>query len=529
MSRFSSYPATVIHRVIPGQGEDRRQPIWQRKGEGTTRMEKFDLFKDLAERTGGDVYLGVVGPVRTGKSTFIKRFMERMILPAIDDPNERERAVDSLPQSGTGRTIMTTEPKFIPDDGVEIDLNDAISFRARLVDCVGYTVPGALGYNEEEGQRMVTTPWSDEAMPFEEAAEMGTRKVITDHSTIGLVVTTDGSFGDLPRGSYVDAEERVVGELKELGKPFVVVLNSANPYGEETITIADQLAEQYDVPVLPVNCLELRQDDIVHLLEQVLYEFPVTEIAFNLEDWVESLPVNHWLRKTMDLAMEEARAGIQRLRDVEPAVQAIAEYDYAENVRLEHMNLGTGAAQIYIGSQDALYYRVLGELSDRHVATRGDIMKLWREYVVSKSEWDKVEDAIREVRTTGYGMVAPTLAELNLEEPEPIRRGAQFGVKLKATAPSIHMIRADIETEITPIIGTERQADELVQYLMEQFEDDPKRLWETNLFGKSLHDLVRESIQSKLFKMPENAQEKLQETLQRIINEGSGGLICIII
>ncbi|PSR21720.1 MAG: stage IV sporulation protein A [Sulfobacillus acidophilus] len=492
-------------------------------------MEKFDLFKDLAERTGGDVYIGVVGPVRTGKSTLIKRFMERMILPAIDDPNERERAVDSLPQSGTGRTIMTTEPKFIPDDGVEIALNDAISFRARLVDCVGYAVDGALGYLEEDGARMVNTPWSDEQMPFEEAAEIGTRKVIQDHSTIGVVVTTDGSFGELAREAYVDAEHRVIAELKELQKPFVVVLNSSRPYADETINLADQMSGEYDVPVIPVNCLELRQDDITQILEHVLYEFPVSAIEFQLVDWVDALPVSHWLRKAMDQATEEARAAITRLRDVKGQIDKLMSYEDMDNVRLVHMDLGTGQAEIALGARDELYYRVLAELADRHVGGRGDVVKLWREYVVAKQEWDKVEEAVQEVRAAGYGMVAPTLDELDLQEPEPIRKGSQFGVRLKATAPSIHMIRADIETEITPIIGTERQADELVQYLMEQFEDDPKRLWETNLFGKSLHDLVRESIQSKLFRMPDNAQEKLQETLTRIINEGSGGLICIII
>lgn len=492
-------------------------------------MEKFDLFKDLAERTGGDVYIGVVGPVRTGKSTLIKRFMERLVLPAIMDPNDRERAIDSLPQSGTGRTIMTTEPKFIPDDGVDIQLNDTIALRVRLVDCVGYAVAGALGYLENDGARMVMTPWSDEAMPFEQAAEIGTKKVIQDHSTIGLVVTTDGSFGDLPRDAYRESEERVVRELRELAKPFVVVLNSAHPYTEETVGLAQELAEAYDVPVVPLNCLDLRQTDLANVLEQVLYEFPVADVKFTLADWVEALPATHWLKRQFDLAAEEARADIVRLRDVETALRTLMSLEYTAEVRLAHMDLGTGTAEVYVGAPDPLFYRVLGELADRHVAARGDIVKLWREYVAAKAEWDKVEDAVQEVRATGYGMVAPTLAELNLAEPEPIRRGAQFGVRLKATAPSIHMIRADIETEITPIIGTERQADELVQYLMEQFEDDPKRLWETNLFGKSLHDLVRESIQSKLFKMPENAQTKLQETLQRIINEGSGGLICIII
>jgi stage IV sporulation protein A len=492
-------------------------------------MEKFDLFKDLAERTGGDVYIGVVGPVRTGKSTFIKRFMERMVLPVIDDPNERERAIDSLPQSGTGKTVMTTEPKFIPDDGVEIHLNEAISFRARLVDCVGYSVPGALGYTEADDTRMVRTPWSDEEMPFEEAAEIGTRKVIADHSTIGLVVTTDGSFGEIPRDAYVQAEEQVITELRELGKPFVMVLNSVNPYDEVTMMLATDLAERYDVPVIPVNCLELRQEDLVNILEQVLYEFPVSSVEFHLVDWVEALHPQHWLRAKFDEATSEVVSQVTRLRDIDNAIQALAANEYVSDVHLEKMELGTGLAEIWLNAPGDLFYRALAEMADRHVGGQGDIVRLWREYVDAKREWDRVEEAVEEVRASGYGMVPPQLTDLQLEEPEPIRRGAQFGVRLKASAPSIHMIRADIETEITPIIGTERQAEELIQYLMEQFEDDPKRLWETNLFGKSLHDLVREGIQSKLFKMPENAQEKLQETLQRIINEGSGGLICIII
>ncbi|MCL8208689.1 MAG: stage IV sporulation protein A [Actinomycetia bacterium] len=492
-------------------------------------MEKFDLFQDLAERTGGDIYIGVVGPVRTGKSTFIKRFMERMVLPAITDPNDRERAIDSLPQSGTGRTIMTTEPKFVPDDGVEVVLNDAVTFRARLVDSVGYTVAGALGYEENAAPRMVLTPWSEAPMPFEEAAEIGTRKVIAEHSTIGLVITTDGSFGELPREAYVPAEERVVAELKELGKPFAVVLNSAHPYAEDTILLSQELTERYDVPVVPTNCLELRQDDIVHILEQVLYEFPVTELTVTPTGWPEALPAGHWLLRQLDEVIARVRAGVHRLRDIEGALAELKAQDFTDQVRLVSMALGTGEAAISVGVRPELFFRVLGEMADRHVASETDVLKLWQEFVRAKAEWDKVEEAVRDVRATGYGMVAPTLDELNLAEPELIRRGNQFGVRLRARAPSIHMIRADIETEITPIIGTERQADELVQYLLDQFEDDPQKLWATNLFGKSLNDLVREGIQSKLFKMPENAQEKLQETLQRIINEGSGGLICIII
>ncbi|MCL6563520.1 MAG: stage IV sporulation protein A [Firmicutes bacterium] len=492
-------------------------------------MEKFDLLKDLAERTGGDIYIGVVGPVRTGKSTFIKRFMERMVLPAIADPNERERAIDSLPQSGTGRTVMTTEPKFIPDDGVEIQLGDAISFRARLVDCVGYAVPGALGFEEDEAARMVMTPWSEEPMSFEMAAEMGTRKVIEEHSTIGVVVTADGSFGELGRDAYVEAEERVVEELKALGKPFVVVLNSARPHDEDTLALAQDLTARYDVPVLPLNCLELRSDELTRLLEVVLYEFPVAEIRFQVADWVEALPDTHWLKQKFQESMQAVRSTVRRLRDVDTALAQLADLDYVENPRLVSMALGQGVAEVAWEAPESLFYRSLGEMADRHVATRGDIVRLWREYVVAKREWERVEEAVREVRAHGYGMVPPSLNDLELAEPEPIRRGPQFGVRLKATAPSIHMIRADIETEITPIIGTERQAEELVQYLMEQFEDDPRRLWETNIFGKSLHELVREGIQSKLFKMPEDAQEKLQETLQRIINEGSGGLICILL
>jgi len=492
-------------------------------------MEKFDLFKDLAERTGGDVYIGVVGPVRTGKSTFIKRFMERMVLPAIEDPNERERAIDALPQSGAGRTIMTTEPKFIPDDGVEIHLNDQVSLRARLVDCVGYSVGAALGYSENDDPRMVLTPWSEEPMPFEEAAEIGTRKVIAEHSTIGLVVTTDGSFGDIPREQFVEAEERVVGELKELGKPFCVVLNTVAPADEATRDLVEQLTIEYDVPVVPLNCQELRQAEAVHLLEQVLYEFPVSDLEVSLAGWAESLPESHWLAQQFRQAMEEARATVSRVRDIDGAIGDLRARESVGNVQLEALDLGTGRAVIHVLAEDSLFYRVLGEMADRHVADRSDVMKLWGEYVAAKAEWDKVQEAVHEVRVAGYGMVAPRLEELDLAEPELIRRGNQFGVRLKATAPSIHMIRADIETEITPIIGTERQADELVHYLMEQFEDDPRQLWDTNLFGKPLHDLVREGIQAKLFRMPENAQEKLQETLQRIINEGSGGLICIII
>jgi stage IV sporulation protein A len=492
-------------------------------------MEKFDLFQDLAERTGGDIYLGVVGPVRTGKSTLIKRFMERMVLPAISDPNDRERALDSLPQSGSGRTVMTTEPKFIPDEGVEIQLNDAVSFRTRLVDCVGYTVPGALGYADGDGPRMVLTPWSEDPVPFEQAAELGTQRVIQEHATIGLVVTTDGSFGDLPRDAYVAAEQRVIGELKELGKPFVVVLNTVAPDSPEARQLAEELRVAHDVPVIAANCQDLTADDITQILEDVLYEFPVVEMRIELGDWLPALPAGHWLLTTLTQAADDVRSTVHRLRDVAGAMAALEASDLVDDVRLEHMEPGAGTAALLVRPRSGLLHRVLGEMADRHVGDDGDIVRLWREFAAAKAEWDKVSEAIQEVRATGYGMVPPQVGDLILDEPELIRRGNQFGMRLRATAPSVHMIRADIETELTPIVGTERQADELVQFLMDQFEDDPQKLWETNLFGKPLHDLVREGIQAKLFRMPENAQEKLQDTLQRIINEGSGGLICIIL
>ncbi len=492
-------------------------------------MDRFDVFQDIAQRTGGDIYLGVVGPVRTGKSTFIKKFMELIVLPGIHDEADRARTIDELPQSAAGRTIMTTEPKFVPNQAARITVKEGLTVDCRLVDCVGYTVHGARGYEDENGPRMVSTPWYDDPIAFQEAAEIGTRKVIAEHSTIGLVVTTDGSFGEISREQFVAAEERVVAELKELGKPFCVVLNSQVPTDEVTLELAEALAVDYDVPVVPLNCQELRQGDLVHLLEQVLYEFPVSDLSVVLTGWPASLPDSHWLAEQFSRVMEEARVAVSRVRDIEGAVADLRAQDSVGAVRLDALELGTGRAVIQVAAEDDLFYRVLGDMADRHVADRADVMKLWGQFVAAKAEWDKVEDAVREVRSGGYGMVAPRIEELDLAEPELIRRGNQFGVRLKATAPSIHMIRADIETEITPIIGTERQADELVRYLMEQFEDDPGRLWDTNLFGKPLHDLVREGIQAKLFRMPENAQDKLQETLQRIINEGSGGLICIII
>lgn len=492
-------------------------------------MEKFDIFQDIAERTGGDIYVGVVGPVRTGKSTFIRRFLETLVLPNIKDVNERERAKDAMPQGGTGRTIMTTEPKFVPDDGIEIAIRDNLKLRVRLVDCVGYAVAGALGYEEADGPRMVQTPWFEYEIPFQEAAEIGTRKVISDHSTIGLVVTTDGSITDIPRDNYVDAEGRVIRELRDLGKPFIVILNSTHPFARETRELADQLQAQYDVPVLPVDCAQLSQDDIYVIMEQVLYEFPVREVNINLPQWVEALEAKHWLRKKFEDAVRETIACIRRLRDIENAIGRLGSYDFVADVALRSMDMGTGIAAIDMDAKETLYFQVLEEISGLTIDGKHGLLTLMRELAAAKREWDVVADAVRQVRESGYGMVPPRLVDMSFADPELIKQGNRFGVRLKASAPSLHLIRADIETEITPIIGTEKQCEELVKYLMDRFEEDPKKLWESDIFGKSLHDLVREGIQNKLTEMPENARQKLQETLQRIINEGSGGLICIII
>ena len=491
-------------------------------------MEKFDLFKDIAERTGGDIYIGVVGPVRTGKSTFIKRFMEAMVLPNIVDPYDKERAKDELPQSAGGKTIMTTEPKFIPNEAVEINIKDNVTVRVRVVDCVGYAVDGALGYEESEGPRMVLTPWFDNEIPFQEAAEVGTRKVIAEHSTIGLVVTTDGTVTDLPRDKYVPSEERVVKELKELQKPFLVILNTSQPSTKETRELVAKLENKYDVPVIPVDCAQLNPDDIYAILQEVLYEFPVKEVNITLPKWVEELENEHWLREKFDGAVREVVQYIRRLRDIDRAIDDLSGYDFIADVILHDMDLGNGIAVIEITARNDLFYQVLEELTGFTIAGEHHLLRLMKDLSVAKREYDKVASALEEVRQTGYGIVSPQLDEMVLEEPEIIRTGNRFGVKLKATAPSLHIIRTEVQAEICPIIGTEKQSEDLIQYLMREFEGEPEKIWRTNLFGKSLNSLVREGIQNKITSMPESTQTKLRETLQKIVNEGSGGLICII-
>lgn len=491
-------------------------------------MEKFDLLKDIAERTAGEIHLGVVGPVRTGKSTFIKRFADLMVLPNISDEYDRERTKDALPQSGAGRTITTAEPKFVPDEAVEIHV-DSLSLKVRLIDCVGYSVKGAIGYTDEDGPRMVMTPWSPEEITFEQAAEIGTRKVIADHSTMGLLVTTDGTITDLPRDVYVPAEERVVAELKTLGKPFIILLNSSDPFSNQAMLLREELEAKYQTAVVPLNCARLNETDIHGILRELLYEFPVKSVTVNLPAWVEVLDGKHWLRRRFDEAVREGVVQIKRLRDIDYLIEHLGNCDFVSEVVLEQMELGSGLASLSTQAPEHLFWDVLSQAANAEIRGRDVLMRLIKDYATAKREYDKLKDALRDVRNTGYGIVPPSLEEMVLDEPEIIRQGNRFGVRLRATAPAYHLIRVDVESEVAPIIGTEKQSEELVKYLIEEFEASPQKLWESNIFGKSLHNLVREGIQNKLFRMPDNAQEKLREVLQKMVNEGNGGLIAIIL
>lgn len=492
-------------------------------------MEQYSIYNDIAERTQGDIYIGVVGPVRTGKSTFIKRFMDLLVLPNIENEHIRTRAVDELPQSGAGRTIMTTEPKFIPNEAVRINLLENASFNVRMIDCVGYCVNGAQGHTEDGLPRMVTTPWFEDDIPFDKAAEIGTEKVIREHSTIGLVITTDGTICDIPRYEYVSAEERVVSELKEINKPFIILLNSAVPESENAQTLRAELTEKYGVPVFLFSCADMRIDDINAIMRNVLLEFPLKELAINLPGWIDALPAEHYLKNSIYETVRGAISGVHKLSHVNSVSPLLEENEYLSSARISNISLGKGTALISTEAVDGLFYNVLGETTGLEITNDEELVSMLCSLSEAKREYDKIANALAQVRQTGYGIVSPGIEELSLQEPEIIRQGGRYGVRLRASAPSIHLIRADIETEVNPIVGSEKQSEELVHYLLSEFESDPTKIWESNIFGKSLHELVNEGLQSKLSKMPDDARGKLQETLQRIINEGSGGLICIIL
>ena len=492
-------------------------------------MEENKLYDDIAQRTGGDIYIGVVGPVRTGKSTFIKRFMETLVIPNIENVYRRERARDELPQSGSGRTVMTAEPKFVPEEAVRVEMADGASFAVRLIDCVGYMVPGATGQLENDAPRMVTTPWYDHDIPMTEAAELGTRKVIAEHSTIGIVVTTDGTITDIPREDYLEAEARVITELKALGKPFLVLLNSAYPQSDRAKAIQADIMDRYDVTCMRCNCLELDEDDVTSIIKGVLYEFPVKELDLFLPPWVDALPYDHPIKNELYAAIRQGAAGMRRIRDVEGAMAAIGGCESVSSARVTSINLGAGLAAAALEMPRSLFYDTISAQSGFTISDDGDLMSLLTELAGVKKEYDKVSDALQQVRETGYGIVAPGAEEMKLEEPEIVKQGGRYGVRLKASAPSIHMIRADIETEVSPIVGSEKQSEEMVGFLLQEFEGDTAKIWDSNIFGKSFHELVGEDLNAKLKRMPDDARDKFRETLQRVINEGSGGLICIIL
>ena len=488
-----------------------------------------DIYSNIAERTGGDIYIGVVGPVRTGKSTFIKRFMETLVIPNIKSEYMRERAVDELPQSAAGKTIMTTEPKFIPEEAVEVSVGGGASFNVRLIDCVGYIVPSSLGYIENEQPRMVMTSWFDEEIPFNMAAEIGTQKVITDHSTIGLVITTDGSVTDIPREEYEECEERVIRELKELGKPFVVILNTVAPDSAEAKALAERLTDKYDAKVIPVNCLELDEADIRSIISEILFSFPVREINIRTAGWINSLEKGHWLKTEILDCIRNAAKDVKLVREAASAAEAMGECPDIVKAEVTAIDLGTGSVTITADLDSSLFYRILGETTGIEIESETDLMPLLMELSDIRRKYQRIQPALEEVEATGYGIVMPEMEELTLEEPKIIRQGGKYGVKLKASAPSIHLMKANINTTVSPIVGTERQSEELVMYLLDGFENDPARIWESNIFGKSLHELVNEGLHSKLCKMPTDARMKLQETLERVINDGCSGLICFIL
>lgn len=487
------------------------------------------IYEDIAARTAGDIYLGVVGPARTGKSTFIKRFMETLVLPSIDDDYRRQRARDELPQSGSGRTVMTAEPKFVPEEAVEIAMEGGGTFSVRLVDCVGYLVPGAVGQLEDGEPRMVHTPWFPQEIPMAEAAEIGTRKVIAEHATIGIVITTDGTITDLPREAYPEAEGRVIEELKALGKPFLILLNSAHPQGEAAQKLRAKLAEQYDVTCLAVSCLDLDQQAVTEIIQAVLYEFPLEELQLFLPDWVETLPAEHPIRTALFQAIRAQAGKLVRIRDVKPAVAAMGQCELVTGASVTGMKLGSGCCQARLELPRSLFYDTLSQQTGFALHSDGELLALLERLAVVQAEHQKVAAAMEEVRATGYGIVIPEAGELELEQPEIIKQGGRYGVRLRAKAPSIHMIRADIQAEVSPIVGSEKQSEDMLGFLLEEFEGAPEKIWQSNIFGRSFHELINEDLATKLKHMPEDAREKMRLTLERILNEGSGGLICIIL
>lgn len=491
-------------------------------------MEKIDIIKSITERTGGDIYLGVVGAVRTGKSTFIKRFIENLVVPNIEDEYERKRTLDEIPQSAQGKTIMTTEPKFVPSNAAKIKIDD-FTADVRLVDCVGYIINGAKGYEDENGPRMVRTPWYEEEIPFIEAAEIGTEKVIKDHSSIGVVITSDGSIGEFSRTDYVEAEERIVSELSEIGKPYIVVLNSTHPMLPDTESLAEDLREKYNVPVIPMNVDNMSERDAYNILREALYEFPVVRINVEMPDWVACLAPNNWLKKAYMDTIRDSIYEIDKLRDIDDITNKLETCEYINKAYLSDVNTSAGEVNVTLKAPNELYNEVLKEIIGVDITNRSQLLTLFQDYNEAKCEYDQIKDALVMVKKTGYGVASPTLADMTLDTPEIIKQGSRYGIKLKAVAPSIHMIRVDVESTFEPIIGSEIQSKELINYLMKDRDSDSSNIWKSEIFGRSLDVIVQEGIQAKLSLMPDSVRFKLQQTLSKLVNKGSGNLFAIVI
>lgn len=487
------------------------------------------IYHDISRRTDGNIYIGIVGPVRSGKSTFISKFMQTVVIPNIDSSFRRERATDELPQGAAGKTIMTTEPKFVPEEAISIHLDDNAFMNVRLIDCVGYIVPSAIGYIENRQPRMVMTPWFDTEIPFNMAAEVGTQKVINEHSTIGLVITTDGSITDIPREEYEEAEERVIDELNNINKPFAVILNCKDPCSPESEKLASDMSEKYGKPVIAVNCLEIGEEDIKKILSEILEQFPVKEINIKIPKWLTVLDKEHWLKKEIFTALKNSASGITAIGEVKKIMDKLPDCEHISCCGVEEIDSGRGSAYVRVEIKNELFYKILGETTGLELFDEADLMPCMIELAAIKKRYERVKTALDEVQSTGYGIVMPDMNELSLEEPEIVKQGGKYGVRLRAHAPSIHMMAANIETEVSPIVGSERQSEELIHYLLNEFEENPTKIWESNIFGKSLHELVNEGLHNKLYRMPSDARQKLQETIERIINEGCGGLICIIL
>lgn len=487
----------------------------------------YDLYHDIQKRCKGEIYIGVLGPVRTGKSTFIKRFMDVCVLPNMTDVHAKARAMDELPQSADGRTITTTEPKFVPKEAARINLKDGVDVKVRLIDCVGYMVDGAAGHMEQEKERLVKTPWFSDAIPFTQAAEIGTDKVMNEHSTIGLVVTTDGSFTELPRSSYIQAEEKTINALKKLRKPFLVLLNSQRPYSEETKRLAEEMKKKYGVSVLPVNCEQLKEENILTILENILYEFPISAIEFHMPKWMEGLPWDHRIKQDIGRHVKDLMGEYDTIRDyLEKPIGF--ESEFLKSIRTRAVNLENGGISVQLEPKEAHYYEMLSEMTGEKIGNEYDLLKALKEYSAMKNEYSKVVSAMNQVRMKGYANVTPEREEITLNEPEIIKHGSKYGVKIRSTSPSIHMIKANIETEIAPIVGTLEQAEDLIRFI-KQSQTSENGIWETNIFGKTVEQMVNDGIHTKLAMIGDECQEKLQDTMKKIVNDSNGGLICIII